>query len=455
MFHSWMISRETNEKKSTYVLCVGGFLFILMIRLFFWFSPTHQASMESVYVWPIAVLFTGVALHQAWMNKNHSILLALSIPVWLYITTLLGGDYYLTYNLRFIIGVFLTFGMGYSMLWLVQPKSRNKAFMTVTVGYIVAMTLMGIAGIYATVMRIKLFTPLDTTFLGVMHQRLYAFSYHPNALACAELMALLLTLYVMLAKKRWIGALLPMAIVQLVTIYLTVSRTSIILAAFGCAWCAGVYGFSACKKKVTWLRLMLSFVVGALLFCTVYGLSSPVASKLSTLIKTEASVQMGQTKANKDAHAVVERKEELDKLITFSNRTNIWKAGFTYLRQNPKALVLGTPDNIVARIPRKMGVSPEYHFHSVPMEMLMLGGIIGLVLYLAFMFMVAKACYRLFFTRDIPPAVRMLTGLPPLLTVSGLLEIHPALSGNVMDIMFLCICSMVIWVDRSYRTNTK
>ena len=97
----------------------------------------------------------------------------------------------------------------------------------------------------------------------------------------------------------------------------------------------------------------------------------------------------------------------------------------------------------MGRIPQGIGRS-EYHLHNVLIEMLLLGGIPGLLLYACFLFTVFKSALRLAFGKDTCLAHRFLAVTPVLLMLNGITEIYPTFSGNVMDMMFFVLAGVVV-----------
>lgn len=101
------------------------------------------------------------------------------------------------------------------------------------------------------------------------------------------------------------------------------------------------------------------------------------------------------------AHSEVALPQERDvarNLGTFTGRTEIWASGLNAIKEKPCILLFGMTDGQAARVPLVLN-REIYHMHNTWLEMLLLGGVPGLVLHLWLCVLVVTRCMRLFFAK--------------------------------------------------------
>ena len=445
------------EKKISSLITIT-FIFLILLRLFFWFSPTHQTAIEPVYLWPIVVTLSALIIFNAIKTRNQVVLISSGIAIWLYLSTVINGDYYLKYNLRFVIGVWIVFIVSFGILWLCDKKYRDACFNAIAIAYLSMVTLFGLVGIIAAINHVPFQSPWEGGILGMRDGRLFGFSYHPNAVASMTIPALCIALYASYKyKAKTVKALMFLCvIVHVIVVYLTLSRTCLFIVCLTLGWFALISVVRCLKNKKDFIRIVAGIISAIVIGGSVFMLATPTSAFIQTANKAKVieetflvKTAIAETTAPEIPMSIFSRDSSKEQLMSFNGRTNIWLAGIDYIKQRPITLLIGESDNIVARLPYKLIGNPANHFHNVPVEMLMLGGLPALALYTLLMWYVAKACWRLVFTRGMDTSYRMLAAIPPILFFNGLLEIHPGLSGNIMDMFFLCICAYLIIVEKS------
>ncbi|HPS82504.1 MAG TPA: O-antigen ligase family protein, partial [Candidatus Limiplasma sp.] len=452
---------------------LGVIALLLILRVFFWFSPTHAEKMNTIYLWPLMIASLALVFYARRQRLPEGSALTAGMAAWLFVSAVLGGDPYLELNRTFMLGIVVCFIGCYWVIPTLPAKRRETGLRILSGLYVALMLAIALLGVYAAVSGMSIRTPFSDAAIGVLDARLYVFHYHPNEIGAAFVIALYLLIYFALSTHRvWLKIIYALAGLALyVAISLTVSRTSMMLAAAGCGVCAFWLAYRAFAKR----KALLRWAVGGLLLVLVTGIvylgciqtiqlvgivsqkaraaaSAPSAAvtvapdgvAASDVAADAASVTPQATPAAAPKAAPVvridESRQNISDIGTFNMRTQLWEAGFAYLRQHPLALLLGAPDNVVSRIPATVG-RKEYHLHNVMVEMLLLGGVPGLLMYLAFLYVLARRALRLAFAKVSPLAHRFLAVVPILLVVNGLTEIYPMFSGNVMDMMSFAIAT--------------
>ena len=297
--------------------------------------------------------------------------------------------------------------------------------------------------------------------------RLYFLQYHPNEAASALTIGVLLFLYLALQNRALFVKVLFIlcALLLGVVIALTGSRTSMILAAAGMGAFVFWVGYNLLFRRPFWLRWLACLMAFCVITVGAYqgittsiGVVASIAMRIQapstpTAAEETASAITVTTVPNASQTDIVhmyEPRMQFQDIGTFNMRAQIWQSGIDYLKKHPKALLFGVPDNVVSRIPATVG-RPEAHLHNAYLEMLVLGGIPGLLLYLGYLFIVLRACWRLAFHPSSSLPYRFLAIIPPLIALNGVTEIYPLFSGNVMDMMSFAISGAVVALSNNQR----
>lgn len=450
---------------------------LLVMRVFFWFSPSHAEKINMIYLWP-AVTASAVLMfysRRALLPKGFA--LSTGAVLWLFLSCLINGDAYLIYNRTFILGVFISFISFLIVIPTLHAGQRAGGFAMLSLVYGVLMLLLAALSIGVVLTGTPFSTPLSDERIHVSINRLFLFRYHPNEVGSAFVIGLYLLMYLLLRSRAILYKLLLAAGVLILSlaIALTGSRTAILLAACGIGfavfWLVCHHAFEGKSRAwVKWVIGTVSMLAVTLIVYVALTFSVGVISNLSSLTASQRAAEatitqtpadtaeaisqapadtvetIAQTPNDTAADNAVHMDESrilLKDIGTFNMRVEIWQTGLTYLAENPRALLFGAPDHVVARIPSSVGRS-EFHMHNAYLEMLLLGGIPGLLLYLGFLFVVFRSCLQLAFGKRSRLEHRFLAMLPVLIAVNGITEIYPLFSGNVMDMMFFAISGAVI-----------
>lgn len=431
-------------KNYWYLLWIA-LLFIL--RVFFWVSPSHAQKINLVYLWPGTITTIVLLLYGRKEKLPQGAALTIGLFAWLLFSCLVNGDAYLEYNHTFLLGVLICFVGCYVAIPTLDPQKREHGFAVLAYVYVGLMLIIAILSIYAAITGVQIRTPFSDASIRITSNRLFVFNFHPNEIGCAFSIAIFLLFYLVTALKNFTGRACGVlaCIVLYICIALTVSRTAMIITAVGC----GLFAFFCVYHVVSQKKYRGGFLAGTLALAATFvicyfglTLSIQLVGMAAETINVDISSEQSAIKNTAVVHLYDDRKEYKD-IGTFNMRTDIWKAGLTYLKENPRALLFGTPDNVVSRIPSTIG-RPEFHMHNAFLEMLLLGGIPGFSLFAGFIYVLCRSAIRLVFAKETPLRGRYLATLPVLLMLNWTMEIYPLFSGNVMDMMYFVLASMVI-----------
>ena len=434
----------------------------LVLRLFFWFSPSHADKINMVYLWPLAIAAAVLMVAQRLLPLKWQYVLPPLMAGWLLFSCVVNGDAYLIYNRTFILGIFLSNISFFLVIPSLPAENRERGLRGLAALYCGLMLIIAILGCSVAFTGRSFTTVLSDESIHVSQNRLFFFRYHPNEAGSALVVALYLALYLFAVwRKALVRILLVLAGgILLLPIALTGSRTAILLACAGIGififWAIYAYAF----RSRIWLRWLVGLAAVAAVVVGMYiGLNASVdliagaAQQRSVQSTAEpAAAPEGATAAASDAETAqqtdqvlkaISSRVQLEDIGTFNMRVGIWKSGLNYLKAHPLTYLFGVPDHRVARIPQEVGRS-EMHMHNAYLEMLLLGGIPGLILYALYLLLLVYSGHRLAFYRESSWGRRFLAVIPLLLAVNGVTEIYPMFSGNVMDMMYFAVSGAVI-----------
>ena len=434
-----------------YVLAVAA---ILTLLLFFWYSPGHAEKLDMTYLWPMAAAVMAVAFLRQGARPHRCALGSLALLGWFWLCCVLNGDPYLLYNSRFLLGIALTFGVAYPLFLLVDGALCPARLKALAALYVLLMLMIALPALYAGVTGKELSTPLSDQTLGIRGWRLFVFAYHPNEVASAFSIGLMLALWLCFAYKRVIARALCAlsALAIFFALSLTASYTVMITVTFALGLSTLIVALRLLRVRSKAIKTVVCCLAALCVAAAVFFSFTPALNLIKqaeNLIKPQPTQQSGGQAAEEQPTAIDTSKEVqavdiVGDLASASSRFSIWKSGLSYLRERPATLLIGSLDSVVARVPMRYGDEAVYHMHDIWLETLLLVGVPGLLLYIWLCLMTLRGCLALALARGVPLEQRLLAVLPPMLMLNGIMEIYPGLSGNVMDVMYAVLCGAVI-----------
>ncbi|NLO86679.1 MAG: O-antigen ligase family protein [Clostridiales bacterium] len=436
------------------------YICLLTITLFFRISPLHEPKVNIIYILPMACSAFVLALY---INRQHLLRgqkVLILLMIWLAFSCVLNGDIYLQQNRTFLLTMFISMVMGYSVVGLCSSNNRNKAFHAVSIAYIILIAILSVLSIYSALGDQPIFTPFSNQpiYINPADARLAVFGYHSNEVGCFTLIASYLCIYFFFkTNKLWIklcnGIL---ALMFIIVIMLTGSRTALLLyvIGIGCAFIVMILNRMNPKdQKAIIKKTIIAVLIACVVVAMIAALYTPAVNLFASLtnkIAQNDDVAIGEANAVTIPRA---RSFQLKDFLSMGARTPIWKAAFEYLQSNPKTLLIGVPENVVSTIAYEAIYHTAPHMHNSMIQILLLAGIPGLCMILFFLFIVLRASVRLFFASRAAKHLRFLAFIPVLLLLNNFTEIFPMLSGDIMDMMFFVICAAVVGFEHDLKAN--
>lgn len=447
---------QANEQKRNLLAVLV--LLLLSVSLVLLAMPERERLLVYAILWPLAVASLLLTAVCAPKKCTPVIWIGMGMAVWTLVCNMINGDWYLQFNLRYVYGIALAFGLGLCLFPVLGEKSEKWLPVFLLIFALYALALAAIS-CYACLRDRLIQLPFTEGTIGITAYRLYAFHKHPNEVGCLLNLGLLCWMVLAFRAPRWwqkipcLLAVLPICF----AVALTVSRTTITLTALA----LGGFCLVAVAKKASLPRWIAGLLAMALVFAVALWTMMTGIPQMLPSGAPQAQAEQQPAPAQVEQTAEVPRDQHLwqrsytDGIGTFSMRTDIWKAGIQYLKENPMTLLTGSTDGDVARIPGRMLGRPEYHLHNAWLEVLLQAGIPGLLMMAAVFLRTFFASARLFFGRQNASWLRTLAAAPVLMTACTLMETYPAVSANVTDMMMLLLCGAVITLDIQQAQQQK
>lgn len=359
--------------------------------------------------------------------------------VWLTVSRLICGDTSLSESSEYIIlSTFCICLFGYGAA--LSAEQRRRVLTIFSVGICAFYFIIGIAGIYAALTRSMVKLPLDIS-VGIKAEGelryLTIFGRHRNTTAqwfclCACLAAYLFGVY----KSRVFHITLATVIaVCYVMVALSLSRTTMITLSVALAMTVVIYIDRKLLGKGNRARVLaavLAVVLIVPLSYKGYGVVGSIAENLSAKIVlakgsggdhsagTIVDVYGENTQELKDGDVLFSETRDADNVKELGGRGLVWKSAISLLFMEPERLLHGSLDNeymtmVNAFISATDPAAIVVNTHNFFLETLMLTGLPGLLLILAFSFILVCRMLRIFFDTGVDSSIKLLT--LPLTTV--------------------------------------
>jgi hypothetical protein len=386
---------------------------------------------------------------------------SLLLAGWFGVTTVLNGDPYLEYNLQFLYGVAVTFGLCFPLLLLAEKK--EKILTAACLVYASLLTVVAGVCIYHCVSGATIRSPFSGDIIYT-YFRIFVFGYHSNELGCALGSAFFCWLLLAFRSRRLFfksASVLGAAIVYLAAAICVSRMVSVVVSlAVGVAVFLPMSRCRAFSGKT--LNMALAIVIAAAVAFVsanaMLGRGVNILGMLQARVAgNEAAQQETPIVPDGEGMPAAEKEEQPfspllprefdDRVATFTGRLDIWREALNHIRERPITLLIGNTDGHVARIPVSVGWG-AVHMQNIWIEMLMLAGIPGLLLYAYLMCRAIYSAIRLFFSRNAELWERFFAVIVPMMLLTGIMEIYPGVAGNVMDMAAMLLVGGVIGVSR-------
>ena len=393
-----------------------------------WF-PNRYAAVTCLFV----ILYYAVRR----FRDGHETNVLTSYAVWVLITRLVNGNIFKENDLLFTVGMFICV-LALALPFQFERKNRQAVFNIFTGVFFGVITFVSAVGIYAALVQ----RSIDIRFLGktlnaavFWHDdgifRLRIADAHANTGACWAFLGMTLAANrFFAAKKIWLKTVLAVAaVIDFIAMCLTNCRT--MFAAFSI--CFAIFIFILAdrqlvkynnKKRV--LAFILSLVIISPLAYKSIDWTLKGVNAVSNMICSEYlsdSETANTENTDGDTTLFENSRDVFGEESTLTPRIAIWKTIPDVFKQDPWRLLRGSSAETYTEITNTTLYTTMYfnafHYHNMFLNILMLTGVPGLIIVLAFLCILIRKILLLLFSRKEEASLAEKTLAIPLIGLIG------------------------------------
>lgn len=451
-------------------------VFLLFLYYMLWQVNFYlcRSIRETYFLAAVPVLVAGT-LYFRRLKDGPEYILLLSYWLWLIFTRFLNGDPVLVTEYQMVLELSLM--LPFLALGLSLDRDARRRFLNwlsaAVGGYYF---ILGVLCIAAFILRVEFVNPITEGLLGIKvadgFERINILDINVCSTACWFMFAFFLMVYQFFAcKNKWLR--IPIVIAGLVhyaTIAMTYTRSAMVSTslAIGILAMLLVYTYAKTKKKgVLALLMAVAFLISTPLCYKGFALVTEGFGSVSRAVLADDGQQQAPQQASQaqepqmktlSANVQESAPEAPDifkdprgwngDLNSFSsNRIEVYKSAFYAIGKDPSILWRGTLIGDTMTIANEM-LYPrtQPHFHNFLIQVLMLTGLPGLFIIVAFCVMVAIKAIRLFFSRAEKATLGAKVLILPVIAMLcySMLEACIFTANEIRSLSFYLICGIML-----------
>lgn len=423
--------------------------------------------------------------------------------IWIFVSRLLNGDFYLTHDGDMVLNM----GLGCVMMavcLLLEGKERQRFLDGISIAVGGFYSLLSVCGLYAALYQKELYNPLTGGSLCSFWyydglSRLQLLGKHANETAVWFFLGFFLLMYLFFRHKSllWRIPIVAAAAMNYINLCMTFSRSNMV-------------AFSVCFSlllAMVILRRLSAAKMGRQLLATMglllvllplsyksFDITAEIVGRAATelaAVKQQAAEQIDdatqQTAAvQPEAEAEIEAAEQIDDATSqtaavqpeagaeivatpapaiqpaysdkrgFSDtgRFTIYRAIIPTMQQEPLRLVRGCLCMDVMKIAHQYLINKDPHFHNTFLQVLCITGLPGLLLILALCAVLAMRIIRLLFSAA-PLEIKVLTLILIGLFIYNMLEVSLFVAADTRAFVAYILAGAVIAYDKEQNCKTR
>lgn len=422
--------------------------------------------------------------------------------IWIFVSRLLNGDFYLTHDGDMVLNM----GLGCVMMavcLLLEGKERQRFLDGISIAVGGFYSLLSVCGLYAALYQKELYNPLTGGSLCSFWyydglSRLQLLGKHANETAVWFFLGFFLLMYLFFRHKSllWRIPIVAAAAMNYINLCMTFSRSNMV-------------AFSVCFSlllAMVILRRLSAAKMGRQLLATMglllvllplsyksFDITAEIVGRAATelaAVKQQAAEQIDdatqQTAAvQPEAEAEIEAAEQIDDATSqtaavqpeagaeivatpapaiqpaysdkrgFSDtgRFTIYRAIIPTMQQEPLRLVRGCLCMDVMKIAHQYLINKDPHFHNTFLQVLCITGLPGLLLILGLCAVLAMRIIRLLFSAA-PLEIKALTLILIGLFIYNMLEVSLFVAADTRAFVAYILAGAVIAYDKEQNRKT-
>ena len=391
--------------------------------------------------------------------------------IWIFISRLLNGDFFLTQDGDMVLNIGLSCVM-LAVCTLLKGRDRQRFLDWISIAVCGFYSLLSVCGLYAVLFRKELYNPLTGGSLcGFWYTgglaRLQLLGKHANEVAVWFFLSFFLLMYLFFRRKSllWRIPVVAAAVTNYISLCMTFSRSNRV--AFSVCFSlllvmVVIQRLSGTKRSRQLLAALGLLLILLPLSYKSFDLAAETVGKVSyelvdaeqkavpdTPVDTEQKaapdtpVDAEQPAAGIEAAAADLGGYSDNRGFSDSGRLAIYKTIVPTMRQEPMRLLRGCLCVDVMKIANPLLPTPAPHYHNTFLQVLCIAGLPGLLLTLLLCVLLAVKVIRLFFS-DAPLEIKALTLLLIGLFIYNMLEISLFVAADTRAFTAYIVAGAVI-----------
>lgn len=385
-------------------------------------APEHWSALYSVYGRCAIIATLALYFWKCGLRGTVEVKLVIWYAIWLFVTRLLNTDYYLENEFDLVLKTFLCVAV--LSTGLVLDPTQRRRFFDIVIAIVGGFYfIVAILAITACFLGIYFYIPPENIPFGIESYYMYAafyfiapFGTNRTISAVWFYIASCLMVYEFLncRRKLWRIPIVFAWLVFYIAVALAFCRSIKLAMSVNAAMLVILGGIKLIKLKSNSVKALLIAVLAVISMPLVYKSFDLTVSATQTVYDwiapdveriSDPYVGDGRVQAFGDTRDLKES------VSNMSNRGNIFASIIPTIKEDPTLLLVGKYSHQIMDIPHKYQNYPYFHMHNYLVQTLMLAGVVGLLLVLAFSVMLVIKMIRLYFSRlpGVTAAVKTLT----------------------------------------------
>ena len=407
--------KYTNEDRSFRRLmgCMAAAL--LLFYMICPVAPLRWADLYASYGKTLIIAMAAIYFFKCRLSGCIETKIVITYTAWLFITRLLNTDLYLQNDLELVISRLLCcviFPVG----MLLSTDERRKLLdfiIAICCGFFLVTALMGL---YASIFGVYFYLPpedvvfgIDSNYFSNTFSYIVAWGTNRTISAVWFYLGWCMMAYEFFRcnNKLW---RIPIGIVWFIfhlTLAFCYCRSLMLAACVNVAMLIILLGLNCIKSRKSAVKIIAIFLIAAISLPICYksfellrGGTAIVYNAMDTDVERIADEYMSESfkKNAQDGQTFDDSRDLKTSVSNISNRGEIYASVIPTLKEDPMRMLIGKYNSKIMDVPHLFQSYPYYHMHNFLLQVLMLTGIPGLLLVVAFTVLMVVKMIRLFFS---------------------------------------------------------
>ncbi len=407
-----MLKTEWSDRRWRLFLafCAGAMLVFYMLCPA---APLRWADLYASYGKTAIAAFAAIYFFRARLDGVKEVKLVIWYTLWLFVSRLLNTDWYLQNELDLVLSrvlccVVLPVG-------LLLEEDERRVMLDVVIAVCGAFYFVtALLGLYACIFGVYFYLPpehvvfgLDNNFYANSFVRIVAWETTRTISAVWFYLAWCMMLYELFKcrSRVWRVFIIIALFVFHMAMAFCVTRSVLIAASVNAAMLSVLLGMRYLRIEKKALRVsaitalaLVSLVVCYLSFGWLRSGTAAVYNAMDVKIERTSDQFMDQNVLSEDGQNFNDNRDFKETVFTGSNRLGVYLSAIPAIRDEPLRLLIGKYSSKLMDGPHRYQIGPFWHMHNYLLQVLMLTGLPGFLLVLAFTVLTVIRMFKLFFS---------------------------------------------------------